>query len=118
MPHGWTEILCDRHQVAPGGDEVMECLTHLTASLANAANEMRLRDESPQASLRDDVERSVVAERGPDLPEDPGHGFQVMGEHLRTRAEDTGEQIRATVEVRDEEFDSAARLRNMNLTNG
>ena len=86
----------------PGGMQVDQRLADLLAGLAHAEDQVGLGDQAEVARLGDDVERAVVAERRPDPLEDPRHRLDVVGEHLGTALEDLAEQVRLTVEVRDQ----------------
>ena len=54
------------------------------------------------------VQRPFVAEAGPDPLEDPRHGLEVVGQHLRPGVEDLAQQLGLGVEVRHEDLHPGA----------
>ena len=85
------QVLGDRDDVGSGVVQVLQRLADLGALLAHPEDEVRLRDQPGVASLRDHVERAVVAEGRADALEDARHRLDVVREDLRLRAEDLAE---------------------------
>ena len=67
------------------------------------------------AALRDDVQGTVVAERGADALEDPRDGLDVVGEDLGLGVADRLDVFGLAGEVRNQEFDAGARVQFVDL---
>src|SRR3954447_9521288 len=113
-----TEVLRDGDQVASGVVEVVESPTDLLARLAHAEDEVRLGDETRRAGRGEDLERPVVAERGPDPLEDARHGLDVVREDFRCGSEDLAEQVGVAGEVGSEQLDAGVGVECVDLSHG
>src|SRR5215470_7876921 len=108
MARGRAQVLGDGEQFAPGGPQVGHGLADLGWLLAQAEDEVGLRDQARGPGLRQYLERPAVPEAGPDLPEDARHGLDVVGQHLRAGGEYLAQPRRVGVEVGDQKLDPAA----------
>src|SRR3954451_2256773 len=101
-----TEVLRDRQQVARDLAQVAHRGADLLAGLAHAEDEVGLRDEAGCVTLREDIERALVAERRADALEDARHRFQVVREDLGLRVEHLLQQLRLRGEVGHQDLDA------------
>src|SRR5215472_16692563 len=113
VPDGGPQVLGDREQIAAGGAQVGHGGADLLPLLAEAEDQVGLRDQVGRAGPAEYLERSLVAESGPDPAEDAGHGLDVVREHLGAGGEYLGELPRVRVEVGDEQLHAAARHRGV-----
>ena len=118
MALGRAQVLRDRDDLAAGLVQVAQRVGDLVRRLAHAEDQVRLGDQPDVAGLRDDLERALVAERGPDPLEDPRDGLQVVREHLGPGVEHRAELVVAGVEVRDQQLDAGARVHLVDLPDG
>src|SRR5579875_1013451 len=103
------QVLGDGEQVTAGRPQVRHRLGDLLRPLAQAEDQVGLGDQARVLGGGQHVEGALVAERRPDPPEHPGHGLDVVREHLRPRHEHLAEQPRLPAEVGDQQLDPAAR---------
>ncbi|CAB4962604.1 unannotated protein [freshwater metagenome] len=103
-----SEVLRDREQVAARRVEVAHGGDHFVDFLAHAQDQVGLGDHPGGAGLSQDVQGPVIAEGRADALEQPGHGFEVVREHLGRSVEDLAEEVGVRGEVGDENFDTAA----------
>src|SRR6266566_1938015 len=109
VPRGGPEVLGDGQQVTAGPAQVLHGLGDLVPLLAQPEDQVGLGDQPGVAGRAQHVERAGVPEAGPDPPEDPRHGLDVVREDLRPGAEDLRQPVRLGVEVGNEQFHPAAR---------
>ncbi|CAI7642649.1 unnamed protein product [Penicillium discolor] len=115
MTRGRAEVLGDGDDVAAGIVEVLQRLDDLLRLLAHAEDEVRLRDESGVAGLRENVEGALIAERRSDALEDAGHGLHVVREHLGTGIEDLAEEGRVRVVLVGQQLHAGVRVQLVDL---
>ena len=93
VPRRRPQVLGDRQQVAAGGPQVRHGLGDLMPLLAEPEDQVGLRDQPCLAGRAQYVERARVPEAGPDPPEDPRHGLDVVGEDFRPGVEDLRQPV-------------------------
>ena len=108
VPRGRPQVLGDGQQVTAGRAQVLHGLGDFAPLLAQPEDQVGLGDQPGVASRTQHVERTRVPEAGPDPPEDPRHGLDVVREDLRPGTEDLRQPVRFGVEVGNEQFHSAA----------
>ena len=102
----------------PACVQVAQGFGDFLAGFAHAEDEVGLGDHAQVPALGDDVEGAFVAERGADALEDPGDGFDVVGEDLGFGVADRRDVVGVAGEVGDEEFDAGAGVQFVDLADG
>src|SRR5579875_2118210 len=118
VPRRRAQVLGDRQQVAAGRVQVGQGLADLVPLLAQAEDQVGLRDQAVRPGPGQHAERALVAEPRPDPAEQPRHGLDVVRQHLGPGAEHLGQPVRFGVEVRDQQFDAAAGHGRVDLPGG
>src|SRR4051795_9613352 len=115
MARGRSEVLRDGEQVARDVAQVAHRRADFFAGLAHAENEVGLGDEASGVTLREHIERALVAERRADALEDARHRFQVVREDLGLRVEHLLEQLRLRGEVGHQDLDAGVGVERFDL---
>ena len=110
MRPGRLQVLGDGQQLDPDRAQVGHGLEDLVALLAHAQDQVRLGRAAlgqPRPGPGQQLQRPGVGEPGPDPLVQPGHGLDVVAQHVRLDLGDLAQRLRLAAEVGDQHLDPA-----------
>jgi hypothetical protein len=118
VPRRRAQVLSDGEDLALGSMQIGHRGGDFLGLLTQAQNEVGLGDQPGVAGRPQHVQRALVAKRRSDPLEDPWHRLQVVCQHLGCGAEHLVEQLRAGIEVRDQQFHAGTGVEGVDLPDG